>query len=92
MKRGVFNCYISLYQFRYYAKIFLKMKLKVDDVVSNEYKEHITIQELLDTKDIEAVPWLVISVNGVFVKREKFKDYVLNDGDVIEMIYIRGGG
>ncbi len=68
------------------------MKLKVNCVISNEYKEGITIQDLLDYKNIEAVPWLVISVNGTFVKREKFKEYVLNDNDVIEMIYVRGGG
>ena len=46
------------------------MRLKVDSVISNEYQEGITIQGLLDYKDIEAVPWLVISVNGVFVKRD----------------------
>ena len=68
------------------------MRLKVDSVVSNEYPEGLTIQALLDSKDIEAVPWLVISVNGVFVKRENFKSHVLNDGDEIELIYIRGGG
>ena len=68
------------------------MRLKVDSVISNEYPEGLTIQVLLDSKDIEAVPWLVISVNGVFVKREYFKSYVLNDGDEIELIYIRGGG
>ena len=68
------------------------MKLKVNCVISNEYKEGITIQDLLDYKNIEAVPWLVISVNGTFVKREKFKEYVLNENDVIEMIYVRGGG
>ena len=68
------------------------MKIKVNCVISNEYKEGITIQDLLDYKNIEAVPWLVISVNGTFVKREKFKEYVLNDNDVIEMIYVRGGG
>lgn len=68
------------------------MRLKVDSVISNEYPEGLTIQALLDSKDIEAVPWLVISVNGVFVKREYFKSHVLNDGDEIELIYIRGGG
>lgn len=68
------------------------MKLKVNCVISNEYKEGLTIQGLLDYKNIEAVPWLVISVNGVFVKREKFKEHILNEGDVIEMIYVRGGG
>ena len=68
------------------------MRLKVNSVNSNEYKEGLTIQDLLDYKHIEAVPCLVISVNGTFVKREKFKEYVLNDNDVIEMIYVRGGG
>ena len=68
------------------------MKLKVNNVNSNEYQEGLTIQGLLDYKNIEAVPWLVISVNGTFIKRDKFKEYVLNDGDVIEMIYVRGGG
>ena len=68
------------------------MKLKVNCVVSGEYKDGMSIQDLLDYKNIEAVPWLVVSVNGKFVKREKFKEYILNDEDVIEMIYIRGGG
>ena len=68
------------------------MKLKVNSVISNEYKEGLTIQGLLDYKHIEAVPWLVISVNGRFIKRELFKEHVLNDEDVIEMIYVRGGG
>lgn len=68
------------------------MYLKVDSCLSNEYAEHITIQELLDYKHVEAVPWLVISVNGVFIPRSQFKEHVLNDGDVIELIYVRGGG
>ena len=68
------------------------MRLKVDSAISNEYKSGMSIQNLLDYKDIEAVPWLVISVNGVFVKRTEFKTHILNDGDEIELIYIRGGG
>ena len=68
------------------------MKLKVNCVISDEYQDGLTIQGLLDYKNIEAVPWLVISVNGTFIKRDKFKEFVLNEGDVIEMIYVRGGG
>ena len=68
------------------------MRLKVNSVNSNEYKEGLTIQDLLDYKHIEAVPWLVISVNGVFVNRVHFKEHVLNDEDEVEMIYVRGGG
>ena len=68
------------------------MRLKVDYVVSNEYPDDLTIQGLLDYKDIEAVPWLVISINGVFVKRENFKSHILKNDDVVELVYIRGGG
>ena len=68
------------------------MKLKVNCVISDEYQDGLTIQDLLDYQHVEAVPWLVVSVNGIFIKRDKFKEYVLNDGDVIEEIYIRGGG
>lgn len=68
------------------------MRLKVNSVNSNEYPEGLTIQDLLDYHNVEAVPWLVVSVNGTFIKREKFKEFVLNDGDVIEEIYVRGGG
>ena len=68
------------------------MKLRVNSVLSDEYKDELTIQELLDYKKIEAVPWLVISVNGTFIKREKFNEFKLNNEDVIEMIYVRGGG
>ena len=68
------------------------MRLKVNSVNSNEYAEGLTIQGLLDYHNVEAVPWLVVSVNGTFIKREKFKEFVLNDGDVIEEIYVRGGG
>lgn len=45
------------------------MRLKVDSAYSGEYPVGLTIQGLLDYKDIEAVPWLAIFVNGVFVKR-----------------------
>ena len=68
------------------------MRLKVNSVNSNEYPEGLTIQGLLDYHNVEAVPWLVVSVNGTFIKREKFKEFVLNDGDGIEEIYVRGGG
>ena len=68
------------------------MKLTVDYVTSDEYKEHLTVQELLDYMDVEAVPWLIVSVNGLFLKRDRFKEYILNEGDNIELIYVRGGG
>ena len=68
------------------------MRLIVDFVSSNEYKDNMTIGDLLRYKDIEPVPWLIISVNDVFYKREKFDEVTLNDGDKVDLIYVRGGG
>ena len=68
------------------------MRLTVDGVISNEYPTNFTIGDLLRMKDIEAVPWLVISINNKFVKRELFDKTYLNEDDQIELIYIRGGG
>ena len=68
------------------------MRLIVDGVSSNGYPDRLTIGDLLRIKDIEAVPWLVISVNDKFYKREMFDETYLNDKDRIELIYIRGGG
>ena len=68
------------------------MRLIVDFVSSNEYKDNMTIGDLLRYKDIEPVPWLIISVNDVFYKREKFDEVTLNGGDKVDLIYVRGGG
>ncbi len=70
----------------------LGMTLKVNSVISNEYVDGMSIQDLLNYSNIEAVPWLVISVNGVFIDRAMFKHHTLHDGDAVEMIYVRGGG
>ena len=68
------------------------MRLIVDYLSSNEYPDKFTIGDLLRYKDIEPVPWLVISVNDVFYKRDEFDEIYLNDGDRVDLIYIRGGG
>ena len=68
------------------------MKLIVDYVSSNEYPDHFTIGDLLRYKDVEPVPWLIVAVNDVFYKRDKFDDTLLHDGDRVDLIYVRGGG
>lgn len=68
------------------------MKLIVDLVTSNEYPDKFTIGDLLRYKDVEPVPWLIVSVNEVFYKKDKFDEVYLNDGDRVDLIYVRGGG
>ena len=68
------------------------MRLIVDSISSNEYPDIFTIGDLLRYMDVEPVPWLVVAVNGEFYKRNSFDSTSLNDGDNVELIYIRGGG
>lgn len=68
------------------------MRLIVDCVASNEYPDKFTIGDLLRLKDVEPVPWLVVGVNDVFFRRDKFDQTYLNDGDKVDLVYIRGGG
>ena len=68
------------------------MKLNVDCVLSDEYPDKFTIGDLLRMKDVEPVPWLVVGVNDVFYRRDRFDEVYLNDGDKVDLVYIRGGG
>ena len=68
------------------------MKLTVDCITSTGYPDKFTIGDLLKQMDVETVPWLIISVNDIFYRRDKFDETFLNDGDKIELIYVRGGG
>lgn len=68
------------------------MKLIVDCISSNEYPDTFTIGDLLRYMDVEPVPWLIVAVNDVFYKRETFDSTNLNDGDRVDLIYVRGGG
>ena len=69
------------------------MRLIVDGVSSNEYPNSTcTIGDLLRRMDVETVAWLIIAVNDKFYKRDKFNETILNDGDRVELIYVRGGG
>ena len=68
------------------------MKLIVDLVISSEYPDKFSIGDLLRYKDVEPVPWLIVAVNDVFYKKNQFDEVYLNDGDRVDLIYVRGGG
>lgn len=68
------------------------MRLIVDCVTSDHYPDKFTIGDLLRMKNVEPVPWLVVGVNNVFYKNKQFDEISLNDGDRVDLVYIRGGG
>ena len=65
------------------------------EIVLNGNKEIIasntTIQELVLSKSLDPLR-MVVEVNREIVKREKFGEYQLQQGDTVEMLRFVGGG
>ncbi len=67
------------------------MKLKVAGK-DKEFKDGITIAELIKEEDVENPEYVTVSVNDEFAKREDFPTQQLKDGDSVEFLYFMGGG
>ncbi|MEE3420471.1 MAG: sulfur carrier protein ThiS [Lachnospiraceae bacterium] len=57
-----------------------------------EYKEGITVSELIDVENVETPEYVSVSVNEEFIQRDDFPTTALKEGDVVEFLYFMGGG
>lgn len=57
-----------------------------------EYKEGLTLQELIEAEEIDNPMYVTVSVNDEFVDADKKESTVLKDGDSVEFLYFMGGG
>jgi sulfur carrier protein len=67
------------------------MKLTVTGNVK-EYKDGLTLKELVEIEDVETPEYVTASVNDDLLSARDFEQTVLKDGDVIEFLYFMGGG
>lgn len=67
------------------------MKLTVRGEVK-EYKEGLTLAELVVLEKVETPEYVTASVNDELLGAGEFEKTVLKDGDVIEFLYFMGGG
>ncbi|MCS7262340.1 MAG: sulfur carrier protein ThiS [Aquificaceae bacterium] len=58
-----------------------------------QVEDHITLQELLNHLDIPIRPvGLAVAVNEEVVPKSRYGEYVLRDGDRVEIVNLVGGG
>lgn len=57
-----------------------------------EYKDGLTVAELVAAENVETPQYVTVSVNDEFVKSGTFEETVLKDGDEVEFLYFMGGG
>ena len=67
------------------------MKLNVAGE-NKEYKEGLTVKELIVLENVETPEYVTVSLNDEFVDQGAFESTTLKDGDVVEFIYFMGGG
>ena len=57
-----------------------------------EYKDGLTLPELIELENVETPQYVTVSINDEFVLTENRDTTVLNEGDSVEFLYFMGGG
>ena len=57
-----------------------------------EYKDGLTLPELIEAENVETPEYVTVSINDEFVASEAKASTVLHDGDSVEFLYFMGGG
>lgn len=57
-----------------------------------EYKDGLTLPELLEAENVEMPEYVTVSINEEFVESDAKASTVLKDGDNVEFLYFMGGG
>jgi sulfur carrier protein len=55
------------------------------------WREGLTVTELLAEK-VFTFPMKIVFVNNALVKKDRYASAVLEDGDVVEVVHLTGGG
>ena len=67
------------------------MKLLVNGKELN-LAQNLTVSELLTEQNVKMPDMVSVELNGQILKRSKFDETALKDGDKVEFLYFMGGG
>ena len=57
-----------------------------------EYKDGLTLPELIELENVEMPEYVTVSVNEEFIESDVKATTVLKEGDNVEFLYFMGGG
>ena len=67
------------------------MKLTLNGKES-DFTDDLTISKLLEEEEVKTPEMVSVELNGQILKRSKFEDTILKDGDKIEFLFFAAGG
>lgn len=57
-----------------------------------EYKEGLSLPELIEIENVETPQYVTVSINDEFVPTAEKDTTILKEGDSVEFLYFMGGG
>ena len=67
------------------------MKLTLNGKES-DFTDGLTVSELLVEQQVKTPEMVSVELNGQILKRSKFEDTILKDGDKVEFLFFAAGG
>jgi sulfur carrier protein len=67
------------------------MKLTLNGKES-DFTDGLTVSKLLVEQQVKTPEMVSVELNGQILKRSKFEDTILKDGDIIEFLFFAAGG
>ncbi len=58
----------------------------------SDFSDGLTVSELLVEEQVKTPEMVSVELNGQILKRSKFEDTILKDGDKIEFLFFAAGG
>ena len=69
----------------------MKMTITLNNRTENFKQESLSISELLKVKNF-TFKFLVIKINGQLIKKDKYTEAKVSDGDKVDIIHMISGG
>ena len=67
------------------------MKITVNNREEEFDQEILTVSQLLEQRKL-SFRMRIIRINGILIPKESYDSAVINDGDVVQVIYLMSGG
>lgn len=68
------------------------MKIVINGEEKNIENDSLTVEELLESSNVEMPDMVSVQLNGAFVDRDAYPSTEVNDGDAVDFLYYMGGG
>ena len=68
------------------------MQLKINGEIEKMAEENLSIERLLELREVESPEMVSVQLNGSIVDRVNYGETAVSDNDEVEFLFFMGGG